>query len=192
MSLHGGNRTDNVQSCVTCHNPRNTDREVREIAANPPTDGKDEESLHFKTMIHAIHAARIRENPLQVVGFRGRTTYVYDEAEVHYPGNLANCTTCHGDGGFMLPLPDGVLATTVDTGDDHTDPADDTVVTPAAAACASCHDDAEARAHMESQGGSFATTQAAIDSGEVVETCSVCHGEGRANDAWVTHQSFLD
>ena len=67
---------------------------------NPPTDGKDEESIDFKTMIHGIHAAAMRENALQVVGFRGFTTYVYDEEHVHYPGDLSNCTTCHVDGGF--------------------------------------------------------------------------------------------
>tara|TARA_B100001540_G_scaffold233784_1_gene207977 strand:+ start:1008 stop:3281 length:2274 start_codon:yes stop_codon:yes gene_type:complete len=192
LSLHGGNRTDSINSCVTCHNPRNTDREVREIAADPPTDGKAEESLHFKTMIHGIHAAAMRENPLQIVGRNGGTTHVYDEEEVHYPGNLANCTACHGDSGFGLALADGVLGTTVDTGADHTDPADDTVVSPMAAACASCHDSDVAAAHMESQGASFATSQAALDSGAVVETCVVCHGEGKANDAWVSHQSFLD
>ncbi len=192
LSFHGGNRTDNLNTCVTCHNPRNTDKRVRAIASDPPTDGKDEESLDFKTMIHGIHAAAIRENPLQIVGFRGFTTYRYTEEEVHYPGNLANCATCHVGDSFALPLADSVLGTTVDTGADAADPTDDTVVSPVSAVCSSCHDGAEPKAHMESQGGNFATTQAAIDSGAVVETCSVCHGAGRANDAWVTHQSFLD
>ncbi|MDA8752693.1 OmcA/MtrC family decaheme c-type cytochrome, partial [Halieaceae bacterium] len=30
LVLHGNNRADNIDSCVTCHNPRNTDRGVRE------------------------------------------------------------------------------------------------------------------------------------------------------------------
>lgn len=33
--------------------------------------------------------------------------------------------------------------------------------------------------HMESNGGSFSTTQLKIDSGAVVERCSVCHGVDR-------------
>ena len=89
LVLHGSNRADNVNSCVSCHNPRNTDRGVREIAANPPTDGKDEESIDFKTMVHAIHASAMRENPLQIVGFGGFSTNVYDEEHVQYPGARA-------------------------------------------------------------------------------------------------------
>ena len=187
LSLHGSNRTDDLQVCVACHNPRNTDREVREIARNPPTDGKDEESLDFASMVHGIHAAGIRENPLQIVGFQGFTTYIYDEETVHYPGNIGNCLGCHNDSGYTLPLPSGVLGVTVDTGEDHESPIDDTVVTPTTSACASCHDGDEAGAHMVANGGSFDTSQEAINSGEVVEQCSVCHGSGRTSDVSVVH-----
>ena len=138
-------------------------------------------------MIHGIHAAGVREDPLQVVGFRGFTTYVYDEEHVHYPGNLANCLGCHNDSGYTLPLPSGALATTVNTGNNLQSPADDTVVTAATAACASCHDDDIAAAHMTSNGGSFNTTQAAIDSGKVVEQCSVCHASGKTADVSKVH-----
>ena len=192
LSLHGSNRTDNLEVCAACHNPRNTDRQVREIASSPPTDGKDEESIDFKTMVHAIHAAGIRENPLQVVGFGGFTTYVYDEEAVHYPGNLANCTTCHTEEGFQLPLAPGVLATTTDTGADQKDPTDDTVTTPIAAVCSSCHDYAEDISHMEFYDGNFSTTQKAIDDRIVVEQCNTCHDAGKPNDAWEVHQRFLD
>jgi OmcA/MtrC family decaheme c-type cytochrome len=178
LSLHGNNRTDDVQVCVACHNPRNTDRDVREIATMPPTDGKDEESLDFKTMVHGIHAAGMRVNPLQIVGFRGFSTYVYDEEAVQYPGNLGNCVACHTDNGYTLPLADGVLATTIDTGADHESPADDTVVTPVSAVCSSCHDSADSKSHMIAHGGNFSTTQAAIDSREVFEDCNSCHRSG--------------
>ena len=40
---------------------------------------------------------------------------------------------------------------------------------------------------MTSNGASFATTQAAIDNGEVVEECAVCHGEGRSADVTEVH-----
>jgi len=193
LSLHGSNRTDNVQVCVACHNPRNTDRQVREIAGTPPSDGKDEESIDFKTMIHGIHAAGMRENALQIVGFGGFSTHVYDEEAVHYPGNLANCATCHAEGTFELPLASGVLATTVDTGADTNDPDDDTVVTPISAVCSSCHDDSESASHMTAHGGNFSTTQSAIDSGEVFEDCNACHSEGSGvADAWEIHQEFLN
>jgi OmcA/MtrC family decaheme c-type cytochrome len=187
LVLHGSNRADNIDSCVACHNPRGTDRSVRDIANNPPTDGKQEESVHFTTMIHAIHAAGIRENPIQIVGFRGFNTHVYDEEHVHYPGDLSNCTACHGNSGYELPLASTVLGTTIDTGNDRENPHDDLVITPASAACSSCHDSATARAHMEGEGGNFSTTQSAIDNGEVVETCDVCHAEGRSHDVAELH-----
>ena len=173
---------------MTCHNPRNTDKRVREVASDPPTDGKDEESIDFKTMVHGIHAAAIRENALEIVGFRGSTTHRYDTEHVHYPGNLANCTACHTSEGFLLPLSAGVLGTTIDTGEDLADPSDDIVVTPTAATCSACHDSAVHKAHMETTGGaSFSTTQQAIDDGEVVETCAVCHGAGHAFDVVQVH-----
>jgi len=192
LSLHGGNRTDNIDSCVTCHNPRNTDLRVRLKASDEPTDGKKEESLDFKTMIHAIHAAKMRQKPLEVVGYGGYSTHRYTPEEVHYPGNLANCETCHTDESFFVPLLPEVLATTVDTGEDRGDPADDTVVTPVTAVCSSCHDDKENISHMTLQGGSFDTSQEAIDNEEVVESCSTCHSEGKTNDAWASHQKWLD
>ncbi|MEP5568642.1 MAG: OmcA/MtrC family decaheme c-type cytochrome [Halioglobus sp.] len=187
LSLHGSNRTDDIDGCVTCHNPRNTDKRVREVAMDPPTDGKDEESIDFKTMVHGIHAAAMRENALEIVGFRGFSTHRYTEELVHYPGDLTNCTSCHTDDGYTLPLAQGILGTTIDTGADRADPTDDTVVTPTAAVCSSCHDDQVAKSHMTSNGGNFATTQEAIDSGEVVEECSVCHAPGRNSDVSEVH-----
>jgi len=195
LALHGENRTDDLQVCVACHNPRNTDREVRELGKDPDsggsamaTDGKDEESIDFKTMVHGIHAAEMRKNPLQVVGFMAFNLYVYDEEEVQYPGNLGNCVACHTDSGYTLPLAEGVLGTTIDTGADHESPVDDTVISPITAVCSSCHDDeGEPRAHMTNTGGSFDTTQEAIDNGEVNETCTTCHGSGRIADVSEVH-----
>ena len=188
LSLHGSNRTNNIQSCVACHNPRNTDLAVRRVAANPPTDGKDEESLNFSNMVHAIHAPSKRTNPLQIVGFRGFSTHVYDEEHVHFPGNLADCQECHGDDGYQLPLPSSVLGTTIDTGADPADPRDDTVISPTANACYACHESDVAKAHMEDTGGaSFSTTQADLDAGNVVETCEVCHGSDRSFDVELVH-----
>ena len=191
LSLHGSNRTDNIQVCVACHNPRNTDKQQRVGSENEPTDGKDEESIDFKTMVHAIHAPAIRENPLEVFGFGG-SKHVYDTDTVHYPGNLANCVACHTESGFQLPLASSVLGTTVDTGSDLESPLDDRVTTPISAVCSSCHDDSDASSHMVKHGGNFSTTQAAIDSGKVFEDCNSCHKEGSGvADAWEVHQRFL-
>jgi OmcA/MtrC family decaheme c-type cytochrome len=187
LALHGDNRTDNIDGCVTCHNPRNTDRGVRDIAVTVPSDGKQEESLDFKTMIHGIHAAAERQSPLQIVGFGGFTTHVYDSTTVHYPGRLADCATCHTGDSFALPLNVGVLGTTTDTGSDRNDPTDDEVSSPMSAVCASCHDNAAAKGHMVSNGGDFATTQAFLDSGVTAEGCVTCHGSGAVVDVAVAH-----
>ena len=132
-------------------------------------------------------AVEMREHPLQIVGFSGSSVHVYDEEEIHFPGDVANCTTCHTEDSYKLPLADGVLGTTVDTGADHESPVDDTVITPITAVCSSCHDSTEATGHMTLQGGSFDTTQEAIDTGKVVETCNVCHGEDREFDVEKVH-----
>jgi OmcA/MtrC family decaheme c-type cytochrome len=181
LSFHGGNRTDNIDSCVTCHNPRNTDLEDRLELDEPPVDGLKEQVIDMKIMIHGIHAAGVRETPLQVA------EEVYDEENVHYPGDLSNCTACHSEEGYLLPLAEGVLAPTVDTGADLQDPTDDTVTTPITAICSSCHDSEVSAAHMTQNGGNFATTQQAIDDSEVVEQCAVCHGEGRSAAVEVVH-----
>ncbi len=175
LSLHGSNRSDEIDSCVSCHNPRNTDIARRGTANPPPTDGKDEESVDFKTMIHGIHAGRFRQQPLQIVGFGG-TVHTFDAA---FPAELNNCLNCHQDSSYSLPMADTVLATSNDTGADVQDPSDDTVTTRTAAVCASCHDRSTAQSHMEANGGNFSTTQAAIDAGTVIEQCDLCHGEGR-------------
>lgn len=186
LSLHGGNRTDNIESCVSCHNPRNTDLSRRGAASPPPTDGKAEQSVDFKVLIHGIHAAGMVENPLQVVGYGG-TVHVFDTSTVHFPGELKNCTACHVNDSYQLPLAGSVLATTIASGADVSDPADDTVVSPQAAICSSCHDDTVSKAHMESNGASFATSQGDVDTGVVLEQCEICHGAGRTYSVESAH-----
>ncbi|MEW6999728.1 OmcA/MtrC family decaheme c-type cytochrome [Colwelliaceae bacterium BS250] len=184
LSLHGSNRNDNLETCVMCHNPRNTDKRVRAIASTPPTDGKVEESIDFKTMIHGIHGSNKREKPLQIVGYKGFSTHIYDGT---FPGEVGNCTICHSEGTYTLPLADGVLATTNDTGDDIANPNDDIVTSPTAAVCSSCHDSDLVKGHMESNGGSFSTTQSDIDDGVIIEQCQFCHGSGAPYDVKEVH-----
>ncbi len=185
---HGSNRANDTQGCAGCHNARLTDKVVREIAQDPPTDGKDEESIDFKRLIHAVHASGFRESPLQVVGFSGFSTHVFDEEEVHYPGTLTNCRTCHAEGTWRLPLAAGVLASTIDTGADIADPSDDTMITPIASVCSSCHDSDLAASHMLQNGADFTATTASIASGASTEACTICHGPGRIADVDDAHE----
>jgi len=172
LSLHGGNRTDEIQVCVICHNPNATDISYR-------TSG-DEVPVDFKSMIHAIHAAGKRESDLVIVGFRGS---VHDFSHVTYPGVLNNCETCHNSGTYELPLGAGVLATTIDMGNDLADPADDLNISATAAVCSACHDSELPRAHMEQNGADFAVTEAGLR----IESCAVCHGSGKVSDVTLVH-----
>jgi len=219
LALHGANRAENAQLCVLCHNPRNTDVRNRPkdgdgLPVATALDGKFEESIDLKRLIHGIHAAR-RDDPstpgvIEGHGFRekglgiqGRTTTSFDDfGHIRFPGILNDCTTCHNTGTYELtgkwaaPLQNGILATTMRAAPDPigsgdfatqtTDQSNDLLTTPTAAVCSACHDGALPQAHMESVGGAkFFVKQADIDTS--YETCSVCHGPGSIADVKAVH-----
>ena len=202
LSLHGGNRTDEINACVTCHNPNMTDINRRLAcratgAVGPVAEAaKPETPIDFKFMVHAIHAAERRHDPLVIIGFAppGTCGTANDFSHVDFPRELRNCLNCHIDGTFELPLKKGVLATTAvtypaSTGSTNADPGDDLNITPTAAVCSACHDGAEVRRHMIRTGGaSFAAKQADIDSGRVRERCVNCHGKGKEEDVRKAHE----
>jgi len=158
LTLHGNNRKNASMYCQTCHMPSATDEEVR-LEGEP-------ESIHFKYMIHKIHRGAELENlPYIVYGFRSS---VHDYSNVHFPGDLRDCVSCHaGDpedrnyvATYTLPLPDGVLPT-------HAPSAYLPDMGPETATCLSCHDGLSAAAH------------ASANTGALGESCSTCHGVGR-------------
>jgi OmcA/MtrC family decaheme c-type cytochrome len=184
LTLHGNNRTDNPQVCVVCHNPNATDVEVRNA---PCTDtlGTDDTPIDLKYMVHAIHASGETGVAYNVCGY-GNSAHTFS---VEYPGHINDCEGCHMPGTYYPVDPAAVLGTTVSTGADPSTPVDDTVVSPNTSVCSACHVSDLARQHMIQNGGDFAATKAAdstlISSG--VETCQLCHGEGRAADVEVMH-----
>lgn len=189
LSLHGGNRTEELGVCVVCHNPNQTDIPYR-------TSGP-EVSLDFKRMVHSIHAGGFRKNPLVIIGFQGS---VNDFSRVRFPAELRNCLNCHidinGKGTFELPLKSTVLGSTVNTGSMvatasgasgfvDVDPFNDLKITPTAATCSGCHDSAEVQSHMIRTGGaSFGAPQQAAST----ERCVRCHGPGREEDVRRAHE----
>lgn len=192
LSLHGDNRTDNIDLCVSCHNADATDIRARNEAgvdASNSADGGDEVAVDFKRMIHRIHAGNV-----VVYGFGGS---LHDYRDVEYPGILSDCTACHV-GDTYYPVDAQVLATTYDTGDGTTaslaDPTDDLNITANAAVCSSCHPSESAAAHMELNGAAFDAMQAldgtltSASGRPVFETCDVCHNEGRIADVAVVHE----
>ena len=190
LSLHGANRNEEIGVCVVCHNPNATDKGRR---AGVGVDGKAEESVDFKTMIHAIHAGQksnggFREKGIVVYGFGGS---VNDFSKVVFPGKVNNCAACHSGSTYQLaglweaPTASGILGSTGGTGASATDPADNLRHSPTAAVCTSCHDSSVANLHMQQNGATFSATQATIDA--AVEGCVLCHGAGRVFDVKTVH-----
>ena len=74
-----------VAVCAMCHNTEATDVGRRPAAGG--IDGKSQETVDFKAMIHGIHSAQV-----VIYGFGGS---VNDFRDVTYPGYPANCQACH-------------------------------------------------------------------------------------------------
>ena len=212
LSLHGGNRTDNVRVCITCHNPNATDVNRRPIdpdgtpnrVNSAAVDSLEQRPINFNTLIHSIHSADFRTTDFVIYGFGSS---VNNFSDVGYPGILSNCTQCHTAGTYRVPLPDqlSLLGTTVDThatvlsnghGGTTVQPTSAlsnsalfSRITPTAAACSGCHDDVYSKAHMDQMGASFYTIQELIGaSAENFESCPVCHEPGAIADIDVVHK----
>lgn len=147
LSLHGGNRNE-VETCVMCHNPNQTD------ATRRPADQRPAETVDFKTMIHRIHSGPELNTPYIVYGFGGTR---YDFSGVHYPGDRRNCSACHVNGSENVPLGERLLPVVNPRG--QVNP-----LQPATAACTGCHDSRDALSH------------ALVNTSQLGESCGVCHG----------------
>jgi OmcA/MtrC family decaheme c-type cytochrome len=110
---------------------------------------------------------------------------------VRYPGVLSDCSTCHTDDTYQLPLPEGRLPTPLEVRNCVEDPAADAndfcndsdwvveeeiIMQPERAVCTSCHDAPSTDAHAQ------VMTTAMGD-----ESCSTCHGPGSASDVARVH-----
>jgi OmcA/MtrC family decaheme c-type cytochrome len=82
LAAHGGARTE-YGYCVTCHNPY-----TEQAATNT--------SFDMMFMTHQIHAAGNLAQPFPVWSASSKTMQE-PFAEVTYPQDLRNCTTCHND-----------------------------------------------------------------------------------------------
>jgi formylmethanofuran dehydrogenase subunit E len=151
LSLHGNNRKNANEYCQTCHMPAATDEEVR-------LEG-EAEGIHFKYMIHKIHRGAALENlPYIVYGYRSS---VHDYSDVHFPGDLRDCESCHLAGTYTVDaIPEGALPT-------HSPAAVIPDMEPVTATCLSCHD------------GDAAASHALANSSALGESCTTCHAEGK-------------
>jgi OmcA/MtrC family decaheme c-type cytochrome len=162
LSLHGQNRQGDIRVCTTCHNSANTDIVRRPVSGS--VDGKDEESIDMKYLIHRIHRGRD-----SLAG--GITVYGYGTPPTGNPGSpnvfagefprgsmLNACDTCHSGDSYKPPLAEGMEGTTIDSG--SVGHADDLNISPTTAVCSGCHDSNIAKGHMVLMGGSLSVLEA--------------------------------
>jgi OmcA/MtrC family decaheme c-type cytochrome len=100
---HGGDRVDNEQLCVICHNPSATEKNVRAnrgpgssggyAILNPDNtvntsatyDGKTAETYDMRYLIHAVHGAENRQKPIVI--YRNRGIFAFAEPVYEFVGN---------------------------------------------------------------------------------------------------------
>lgn len=207
FSLHG-NLRNQVEHCVLCHNPNKTDFDRRKNAVGVGGETMDE-SIHLKRLIHRIHTGEEMTDPSYVIyGFGSAPLNFtpHDFKEIRFPGNRADCQTCHvktcrggsnadavctqnnqcsGGGTCMgtelLPLPADVLPTRSTEIVAGVETLAGAPGAPISVACLSCHDGDEARAHAETN-----TTSSGA------EACAVCHDEGSIAPVSEVHAAHVE
>ena len=215
LALHGGNRSGNIEACATCHTPNATDLFRRPVDEDGEVnsmnmaaiDGLEDRTVSLGYMVHAIHAASVREEGYVAYGFGGTP---HDYSDASYPRSPADCQACHDGDTYTLPLASERLAVTVDSNatvtgnsffganaffpgmDAAADPTDDNNVSAETAACASCHNSDFAKDHMSVRSDSLISfgngwlmnpdpfndpDTQAFIDSQQAENCSFCHSE---------------
>jgi OmcA/MtrC family decaheme c-type cytochrome len=100
MYQHGGDRVDNEQMCVICHNPSASEKNVRAnrgsggyAILNPDNtvntsatyDGKTAETYDMRYLLHAVHGAVKRDNPIII--YRTRGIFAFSPQRYRVEGN---------------------------------------------------------------------------------------------------------
>jgi OmcA/MtrC family decaheme c-type cytochrome len=172
LSLHGGLR-NNVEYCVLCHNPSNTDASTRATAVVAADKALPPQGINFNLLVHRIHdgvnAAADGtgpKNPYIVVGYMGSHN---DFSGTLFPAmngagdatDLQNCSMCHVNGTEQndLPLMGNLNQVTDPQG--WINP-----VSPISSACSGCHVSKPEAAHFLANTDSLG------------ESCTVCHAAG--------------
>ena len=102
LTLHGSNRND-VEMCVLCHNPSNTDSAQRPSATDPAERTKPPQGINFNLLIHRIHTGENLKDAGKSYTVIGRNGSINDFTEVRFPamspqgtpGDTRNCANCH-------------------------------------------------------------------------------------------------
>ncbi len=195
-------RNNNPDLCVLCHNTETTSSNTFAgyvagapgawLIANSTDTGAffvSEKPMNLKDMVHGIHAGEERSDPFNFIrgapNGGGGGAGVYEFGEVVYPGKLADCQGCHKAGAANFDVvtnPNSLWSAQKSNAETAgqlavLDPKLYSRLGPNTAACGSCHDSDEAKAHYN------LNTSFGLGS----ESCSVCHGPGRSEDVAVVH-----
>jgi OmcA/MtrC family decaheme c-type cytochrome len=176
LTAHGSNRND-VEMCVLCHNPSNTDIAQRPSATDPEEATKPPQGINFNLLIHRIHTGENLKEAGKSFTVIGRNGSVHDFTEVRYPamspqgapGDTRNCAKCHVNssestsGGVNDVLdPQGFI----------------NPVKPHTSACIGCHVSVAASSH------------ALVNTTALGESCDVCHGSASAFAVDKSHAQY--
>jgi OmcA/MtrC family decaheme c-type cytochrome len=108
---HGGNRIDNVDLCVVCHNPASSDgnnRQLFGVTATTAYDGKPGETYDMRNFVHALHAGG--ETNMPIVIYRTRGIFFFGSqagldgyiADRHWPNTPSAGVTCKNAEGAVV------------------------------------------------------------------------------------------
>ncbi|MDH3400357.1 MAG: OmcA/MtrC family decaheme c-type cytochrome [Chromatiales bacterium] len=177
ISNHGGRGQNNLLVCLNCHN--------NELATTWDANGDgvaDEiDSVSLAVAVHKHH--------------NGDPSYRDGAAaEVHFPGFMGKCETCHVEGRYNGPR-ETARAITIGNGESTAVWTDDIANSPTAGICTNCHIDLAAVNHMKQNGAMFGAVKSIFTLNGVdgipaysQESCSVCHGPGSIADTAEQHQ----
>ena len=116
---HGGNRIDNVDFCVFCHNEASSEQNARlldGVDSSEAYDGRVGQTYGFKSLLHAVHSAN--ENNAVTMVYRTMGNYVwtgeavgtppnYPTADVYADGNTGKISSVTPDDNPDLTAPVG-------------------------------------------------------------------------------------
>lgn len=176
LTAHGSNRNE-IEMCVLCHNPSNTDAAQRPNATDPAERTKPPQAINFNMLIHRIHTGKNLEAQGKSYTVIGRNGSINDFTEVRFPamspqgnpGDTRNCFKCHINGSQSNPA--GV--------NDVLDPQGFINPTkPYSSACIGCHVTPAASSH------------ALANTTTIGESCMVCHGANSAFSVDKSHAQY--
>jgi OmcA/MtrC family decaheme c-type cytochrome len=113
---HGGNRVDNVDMCILCHNVAANDEYVRVdnfggVDASESYDGRAGQAFGIKELAHGIHPAGATGNPIVIYRGRGIYAWATDESQLQNWPTEDNCTRTNGSPGRTVVGSDPATAT---------------------------------------------------------------------------------